>query len=95
MTDADQSPKQSLLAQSVTRDGRTVLVDIYEDGDGGWLLEVIDEYSNSTVWDAPFATDQEALDEALKSIDEDGIDSLIGSPPGGRQMRPLMIGITG
>jgi uncharacterized protein len=89
MTDLDQFPKQSLLAQSVTRDGKTVLVDIYEDGDGGWLLEVVDEYSNSTVWDAPFATDQEALDEALKSIDEDGIDSLIGSPPSGRNVAEL------
>ena len=56
-------------------------VDIYADGEGGWLLEAVDEYGNSTVWDDPFPSDREALEEALKAIDEDGIDSLIGSPP--------------
>jgi len=82
MTENDQTPKHSPLAQSVTRDGKTVQVDIYENGEGGWLLEVVDEYWNSTVWDEPFATDQEALEEALKTIDEEGIESLIGAPPG-------------
>ena len=89
MTQLDQSPKHSPLAQSVTRNGKTVAVDIYEDGEGGWLLEVVDEYGNSTVWDAPFATDQEALDEALKTIDDEGIDSLIGSPSGGHDVKAL------
>lgn len=65
------------------------MVDIYEDGEGGWLLEVVDEYRNATVWDAPFETDREALDEALKTIEEDGIDSLIGSPSGGRNAMEL------
>ena len=78
----DQTPKHSPLTQPVTRDGKTVQVQIYEDGEGGWLLKVVDEYWNSTVWDDPFKTDQEALDEALKTIDEDGIDSLIGVRPG-------------
>jgi uncharacterized protein len=80
MTDLDQFPNQSPLAQTVTRDGKTVKVDIYRDGEGGWLLEVVDDNGNSTVWDAPFATDREALDEALKTIEEEGIESLIGSP---------------
>ena len=31
-----------------------------------------DRYGNSTVWDDSFATDQDALDEALKTIAEDG-----------------------
>ena len=82
MTQDDQTPNHSPLAQSVTRDGKTVRIDIYEDGEGGWLLEVVDEYWNSTVWDPSFASDREALAEALKTIDEDGIESLIGAPPG-------------
>jgi uncharacterized protein len=82
MTEDEQTAKLSPLAQTVTRDGKTVRVDIYEDGEGGWLLEVVDEYWNSTVWDEPFACDRAALDEALKTIDEDGIESLIGAPPG-------------
>ena len=71
-------PKMSALCQPVTRDGKTVQVDIYEDGNDGWLLEVVDEYNNSTVWDDPFKTEQDALDEVLKTINEEGIDSLIG-----------------
>lgn len=89
MTKPHQSPNRSPLAQSVTRDGKTVMVYIYEDVEGGWLLEVVDEYRNSTVWDAPFDTDREALDEALKTIEEDGIDSLIGSLSGGRNAMEL------
>ncbi|MEY4728855.1 MAG: hypothetical protein RL020_13 [Pseudomonadota bacterium] len=81
MTEDEQAPIQSPLAQSVTRDGKTVQVDIYEDGEGGWILEVVDEFWNSTVWDDSFASDREALAEALKTIEEEGIESLIGAPP--------------
>ncbi len=89
MTELDQYPRHSPLCQSVTRDGKTVQVEIYEDGEGAWLLEVVDDYGNSTVWDDPFATDQEALDEVLKTIDEQGLASLIGAPPDGQQMMEL------
>ncbi len=82
MTDLDDGPRLSPLCQTLTRDGKTVQVDIYDDGAGGWLLEVIDDYGNSTVWQSAFASDQDALDEALKTIDESGIDSLIGLPSG-------------
>jgi hypothetical protein len=63
-------------------EGKFVQIDIYQDGQGGWLLEVIDEYNNSTVWDDSFPTDQEALAEALKTIEKEGIGSLIGAPSG-------------
>ena len=84
MTEPDQFPRHSPLCQSVTRDGKTVRIEIYKDGEGAWLLEVVDDFGNSTVWDDPFASDQEALDEVLRTIDEEGIDSLIGSPPDGQ-----------
>jgi uncharacterized protein len=80
MIEDDHSPIHSPLAQSVTRDGKTVQVDIYEDGEGGWLLEVVDEHGNSTVWNDPFPNDRDALDEALRTIDVEGIASLIGLP---------------
>jgi hypothetical protein len=90
MTQEDQTPSCSPLAQSVTRDGKTVRIDIYENGEGGWLLEVVDEHWNSTVWDASFSSDREALDEALNTIDErEGIDSLIGSPSGEQKAKDL------
>jgi hypothetical protein len=84
MTGHERATNESPLSQVVTRDEKSVRVDIYRDGEGGWLLEVVDIYGNSTVWDDPFPSDQEALDEALKTIAEDGIDSLIGSPADGQ-----------
>ncbi|MFZ4540012.1 UPF0149 family protein [Propionivibrio sp.] len=85
MIETDEDPNRSPLSQSVTRDGKTVSIEIYEDGAGGWLLEVVDEYGNSNLWESSFSTDGEALDEALKTIDEEGIESLIGLPAGLRQ----------
>ena len=73
--------KMSPLCQTITRDGRTVQVEIYEDGAGGWLLEVVDEYDNSTVWDDPFKTDEAALTEVLEAIEKEGITCVIGSDP--------------
>lgn len=70
--------KFSPLCQEISSGGKTVQVDIYEDDEGGWLLEVIDEYGNSTVWDDPFKTDVAALTEAKKTILAEGINALIG-----------------
>lgn len=83
MTEHDEYvPKVSPLSQSVTRDGKTVSIEIYEDGKGKWILEVVDQFNNSTVWDDPLNTEEEALAEALRTIDEEGISSLIGPPSG-------------
>ena len=74
-------PVHSPLSQRLSRDGTTVEIQIYEDGKGGWLLEVVDEFGNSTVWNESFLTDQAALTEALKTIEREGIASVLGSPP--------------
>ena len=81
--DEDDEVKMSPLCQPVTRDGKTVQVDIYDDGDGGWILEVVDEHNSSAVWDGAFEADQSALDEALSAIENEGIDALIGPDSGG------------
>jgi len=70
----------SPLCRSFESEGQTVQIDIFGDGDGGWLLEVIDQFGNSTVWDDSFPSDQSALDEALDTIDQEGIESVIGLP---------------
>jgi uncharacterized protein len=67
----------------VVRGGTAVENQIYDDGKDGWLLEVVDEFGNSTVWDDPFPTDSVALAEALNTIDTEGIASVIGSAPTG------------
>ena len=72
-------PKESPLSQTLERDGRSVQVYIYDDGTGRWLLEVVDQFNNSNVWDQSFKTEQDALNEALETIRDEGIESLIGS----------------
>ena len=71
----------SPLSRTVTRDGRSVEVHIYRGEPDRWILEAVDEFQNSTVWDDQFATDQQALDELLRTIAAEGIGSLIGPPP--------------
>ena len=72
----------SPLCREIERNSKSVQVDIYADGAGGWILEVVDEYGNSTVWNDSFASDQAALDEAIAEIEKEGIDSLIGPASG-------------
>src|SRR3990172_8046244 len=72
-------PINSNLSREFTANGKSVQIVIYEDGAGGWLLEIIDAYSNSTCWHAPFKTDREAFDEGIRAIEEEGVDYFIGA----------------
>ena len=88
MTSSQPAPddvdlKISDLCQALTRDGKTVQVEICADGGEGWQLEVVDENGNLTIWTDFFETEQAALDEVLKTIDEEGMDALIGLPAAG------------
>jgi hypothetical protein len=74
----DFGVEMSPRCQELTADGKTVRVDIYRGDTGSWILEVVDEFGNSTVWDDEFDTDAAALDEAKVTIRDEGIDSLIG-----------------
>lgn len=67
----------SPLCQIVHGEGTYVDIQIYRSSDSAWSLEVVDETGASTVWDDLFTTDQGALDEALKTIREDGIRSFM------------------
>lgn len=74
----DQEPDfiESPLCQTVTRNGVTVRVDIYGDSDGAWILEIVDAENTSHVWDEHFETDQQALAEALRALDEEPLEFL-------------------
>ncbi|MCI0152240.1 UPF0149 family protein [Paraburkholderia sediminicola] len=82
-SEMEEGPVHSPLSQRLTqtRNGTAVEIEIYDDGEGGWLLEIVDEFGNSTVWDDPFPTDSAALAEALNTIDSEGIASVIGAAP--------------
>jgi len=66
----------SPLEREVSRDGVTVSICIYRGiAENGWILEVVDQEGGSTVWDDRFPTDKAALDEALRTIENEGIAS--------------------
>ncbi len=66
----------SALERQITLEGISVSIFIYRsETDPTWLLEIEDHLGGSTVWDDPFLTDQAALDEAQKTIEEGGITS--------------------
>lgn len=67
---------ESPLSQHVTRNGVTVRVDIYGDSDRRWILEIVDAENTSHVWDEHFETDQQALDEALRALEEEPLEFL-------------------
>jgi hypothetical protein len=73
----------SPLCRKITKDGKTVEIQIYySDEDppkkNGWILEIVDKYWNSTIYNNLFDTDQEALDQILEDIEKEGIDAFIG-----------------
>jgi len=70
----------SPLQQAYVSEGKSIDIQIYRLPETGWTVEVVDEHGNSTVWEHEFATDQDAFDEVMNTIREDGIDSLIGKP---------------
>ena len=76
--DDDEEPEfiESPLSQAVTRNGVQVRVDIYGNSQGGWILEIVDADNTSHVWDDPFETDQHALTEALRALDEEPLEFL-------------------
>jgi len=62
----------------IERNRWAVNVEIYRDRERGWILQIEDGRGNETVWTDSFATEQAALDAALKAIDTEGIESFIG-----------------
>ena len=71
-------PRESALSQPYSEGDLSVHIDIYEDGEGGWLLEIVDENNNTTVWEDAFESDQAALDEALEALRDEGIENFVG-----------------
>jgi hypothetical protein len=83
--DSMSDPKiiYSALSRTVREGGTEVRIDIYRLVTTDWSLEVIDETGASTVWDELFTSDQAALDEAMKTIREEGIRTFL---TGGRRV---------
>jgi len=71
---SDPNIINSGLSRRVTVEGYNFSIEIYKlENDLKWMLEVVDEEGTSTVWEELFDTDQSALDEVFKSINEEGL----------------------
>ena len=69
---------ESPLSGEFTRDGFTVLVEIYRLSDrDGWALEVADQDKIWTIWKELFDTDQAAFSEFTRTVDADGISTFL------------------
>lgn len=76
--------EHSTLCQQIERDGRCVQVEIFRDKnrDEGWLLEIVDlDTGSSVVWDELFETDRKAFELLLAEIADEGLDKLIDNTP--------------
>ena len=73
----------SALNQTYTKNGKSVEIHIYRMPKTSWILEVVDLFGNSTVFDDEFATDSEALSYVIDEIERNGIDGFIGSANSG------------
>ncbi|KQY19579.1 hypothetical protein [Rhizobium sp. Root482] len=74
--------EHSDFAGEFTDDDVTVLVDIFrkQGSSDGWTMEVIDQDEGLTVWEEPFATDKEAFEEFLATVERDGIRTFLEEP---------------
>ncbi len=80
--DEDYKIIRSPLERRVTERGVSVEVLIYRgEDDAGWILEVVDHTGGSTVWDDAFPTDRAALEEALRTIEREGISCFAEDTP--------------
>ena len=80
--DEDYKIIRSPLERRVSERGVSVEVLIYRGADdAGWILEVVDHAGGSTVWDEVFATDRAALEEALRTVEREGISCFAEDTP--------------
>ena len=68
----------STHCQTISRDGKSVDLQIYRSEIDDWILEVVDEFGNSTVWDDTFSSDDRANTEFLDALAREGIDERTG-----------------
>jgi len=68
----------SPLSRNYIIEGHALKVEIYGSGKSDWILEVVDADGNSTVWDSTFDTDELALQEFQRTVEEEGIVTVVG-----------------
>lgn len=79
LEDDDYEVKLSPLSKKYSEGNKSVEVEIYKgEDDEGWILELLDNLGNSMIADEMFKTEQEAWDQFIDDVKNDGIDAFIG-----------------
>ncbi|WP_419826230.1 hypothetical protein [Sphingomonas sp.] len=80
MADRDPNLITSGLSRIVTREGRSVRVEIYRlENRPGWALEVVNDKGTSTVWDELFDSDDAAEAAFRETLAEEGMAAFLDS----------------
>lgn len=83
MTDSDIEIVVSTTSGYFTKDGITVEVQIYQIvGEDGWILEVVYDDDLTTIWEEPFDTEAEALEEFGRTVEAEGMNAFIEAMSG-------------
>jgi hypothetical protein len=69
---------ESEVTKEIEKDGLKVKICVHKAEEEGWILEIVDEQWHSTVFDDLFPSSKQALNEGIRSIEEEGIESFIG-----------------
>ncbi|PDT46659.1 hypothetical protein CO661_17275 [Sinorhizobium fredii] len=82
MSESEEQYEFSEFSGEFVEDGVTVILRIYRPVGTNldWMLEVLDEEGNTTVWEDTFDTDRDAFEEFLATVQRDGIRSFLEEP---------------
>ena len=69
---------ESEISKEIERNGLKVKIEVYRGDNDDWILEIVDEQWNSTIWDEAFSNAEEALKTGISAIEEEGIKAFIG-----------------
>jgi len=65
------------IAREIERDGFIIIVKAHKNNEDGWILEIADEQGSSAVWTNLFQSAQDALNEGIRALEDEGIGSFI------------------
>jgi hypothetical protein len=68
---------ESEISKEIEQNGLKVKIEVFRGDNDDWILEIIDEQWNSTVWDEVFSSAEDALKAGISAIEKEGIKAFI------------------